>query len=561
MRKDHKAFRYSKLLWWAVLLPPAILILAPAAMLLISSLRDAPPGAAGTWTLGNYLTVLGSHRVWSVALTTLWIALTSTAISLSTGIFMAWLVTRTDVPGRQVLASAAVIPFLAPGLVVAIGWAILGNPDNGVLNEAVHALTHGHEAVFNVYSYGGVALVMSFPASGFIYLMMVGPLSNMDPSLEDSARLSGASRWQILRRIQVPLIMPAFFPFAVLAFIRAIEAFEVPQILGTPAGIYVFINYIYDALKVKSPPHYGEAIALSVIIGTAALVMVALQAHVQHAAATVTGRGFQPRRNRLGRWRIPCAVIAWTYLGLVLLPLGAIAVSSFWRYLGNFDPALFTFENYTFIAGDATTRRAVFNTIALMLIASTACVVIGSIVSFTLLRKIKTGRRSIEAIFLIPWAVPGLILGVALLWTYINVPGLYGTFTAVLLGFITLGIPLAMRSTSSVLEQISPDLEEAGMVHGGNVSATIRRIVVPLIFPSLVAAWFTLATLFSRELSVSVMLYGYGSEVTSVQLLSYWEQGHGTRVAALSVLLVVFVFGLYVAQQRLTRSPHVPMNS
>ncbi len=553
-----KPLKGNAWLWWAVIAPPLLLIAVPAGTLVASSFRDAPPGAGGAWTLANYASVLLNPRVWSVAVTTFWIALAATVLALSAGFFLAWLVARTDIPGRRVLSVVAIVPFLAPSLVVAIGWAILGNPDNGVINLFFRGLTHGTGNAIDVYSYGGVALVMSFPAAGFIYLMMLGPLGNSDPSLEDSARLSGASPWYVFRTISVPLLMPAFLPFAIIAFIRAIEAFEVPQILGTPAGIYVFINFIYDALKVQTPPHYGTAISLSVLVGTGALVIVAVAARLQQTRATVTGKGFQPRRIKLRKSKVPCLIAAWGYLALVLLPLGAIVLSSFWKFLGNYDPKLATLANYQFILTDATTQRALLNTVALMFVASTVCVAIGALVSFALIRKIRFGRIAIDAVLLIPWAIPGLVLGVALLWTYINVPGMYGTFWGVLAGFITLGIPLAMRSTGSVLAQLSPDLEEASAVHGANAGTTLRRIVVPLIMPGLVSAWFTLATLFSRELSVAVMLYGFGSEVASVQLLSYWQQGEGTRVAALSVLLVAFVFGLYVLQQRVTNGARVP---
>lgn len=553
-----KPLKGNSWLWWLVILPPLLLVAVPASTLVINSFRDAPPGAAGSWTLANYVAVLASRRVWSVAATTFWIALAATTLALSAGFFMAWLVARTDIPGRRILSFVAIVPFLAPSLVVAIGWAILGNPDNGIINVFYRWLVHGPGNIVDVYSYAGVALVMSFPAAGFIYLMMLGPLGNSDPSLEDSARLSGASPWYVFRTIQVPLLMPAFLPFAIIAFIRAIEAFEVPQILGTPAGIYVFINFIYDALKIQTPPHYGTAIALSVIVGSGALLIVAVAAQLQQARATVSGKGFQPRRIKLGKTKIPCLIAVWGYLGLLLLPLGAIVLSSFWRFLGSYDPKLATLANYRFIATDPTTHRALLNTVALMFLASTVCVVIGCLLSFALLRKIRFGRGAIDAVLLIPWAIPGLILGVALLWTYINVPGLYGTFFGVLLGFVTLGIPLAMRSTGSVLSQLGSELEEASAVHGANAVTTLRRIVVPLIMPGLVSAWFTLATLFSRELSVPVMLYGYGSEVAAVQLLSYWEQGEGTRVAALSVLMVAFVFLLYVLQQKVTKNLRIP---
>lgn len=540
-------------IWWAVIVPPLLLILIPVGGLFVDSFRDAPPGAAGAWTVGNYLAVLGSRSVWAVAGTTFWIALGSTSLALCAGFFLAWLVARTDIPGRRILSVLAFAPFLAPSLIVAIGWAILANPDNGIVNGFFRAATHTQGTVIDVYSYWGVALVMSFPPAGFIYLVMLGPLSNTDPSLEDSARLSGASSWYAFRTIQLPLLLPAFVPFAVIAFVRAIEAFDVPLILGTPAGIYVFINYIYDALKVQTPPRYGNAIALSVIVGTLALLIFALQAQLHHARATVTGKGFQPRRIKLRRATIPCLILAWGYLALLFLPLVAIVLSSFWPFLGNYTTGKPTLDNYAFIASDPTTIRALRNTVLLMFLASTICVVVGCLVSYALVRRLRRARPVVEALLTMPWALPGLVLGVALLWSYINVPGLYGTFWAVFLGFVTLGIPLGMRSTTSVLTQLGSELEEASAVHGANVATTLWRIVVPLALPGLLAAWFTLATLFSRELSVSVMLYGYGSEVASVELLSYWSQGEGTRAAALSVLLIVLVFALYVLQRQFTK--------
>jgi iron(III) transport system permease protein len=256
-----------RLAGWLIVIPPVLLAMIPVAMLLVRSFRDAPPGAAGHWTFGNYAALFSSVRLLVVAFNTVWVALCATALALLAGTSMAWVVARTDIPGRRVLEALAIVPFLTPGIVTAIGWGILANPDNGLLNTAWHALTRSSASPLNIYSYLGVAVVLAFPASGFIYLMMLGPMRNFNSSFEDAARLSGASAMRVFRSIQLPLIWPALAPVAVLAFLRALEAFEVPVVLGTPAGVIILINYVYELLKIDTPPRYGLALALSVVVG------------------------------------------------------------------------------------------------------------------------------------------------------------------------------------------------------------------------------------------------------------------------------------------------------
>jgi iron(III) transport system permease protein len=539
-----------------VVIPPLILALVPVAMLLLGSFRDSPPGAAGHWTFANYAALFSNVRVVAVVLNTAWVALFATTLAILAGCGMAWLVTRTDIPGRRLLEALGIVPFLTPGIVTAIGWGILANPDNGLLNLAWRALTHTTLSPLNIYSYLGVAFVLAFPASGFAYLMMLGPMRNLSSSFGEAARLSGAGALRTFRSIHLPLLWPALAPIAMLAFLRAIEAFEVPVILGTPAGVIVLINYVYQLLKIDTPPRYGLALALSVVVGGIAISAIALQAREAdlQSGVSITGKEQQTTPIALGPWALPSLVLIWGYLAVaVLLPLGTIAATAFMHYSGVFSLAAVTFDNFGGIFHDAATLRAIANTLILVVVCSTLSAVIGGAAGYVLQTKRVPFPWLIEAAILVPWALPGLIFGLAALWTYIYIPGAYGTLAGLIVAYITLGVPIAMRSLRSVLRQIGTELEEAARVHGAGLATTLRRIVVPLVLPGMIGAWFTLAAIFSRELAATVMLYGFGSETVSVQLLSYWDQGRGTYVAALSVMLVLFLFALYAAQQVLVR--------
>lgn len=541
-----------RLAGWLVVIPPLVLALVPVAMLLVGSFRDAPPGAAGHWTLGNYAALWANARLVTVALNTAWVALFATALAVVAGFGMAWLVTRTDIPGRRLLEALAILPFLTPGIVTAIGWGILANPDNGLLNSAWRALAHSPSAPLNVYSYPGVALVLAFPASGFTYLMLLGPMRNLSASFDEAARLSGAGAVRTFRSIHLPLLWPALVPIAILAFLRAIEAFEVPVILGTPAGVVVLINYVYELLKIDTPPRYGLALALSIVIGGVAISIIALQAREadQQSAVSVTGKEQQGAPIRLGPWALPSLVLMWGYLTVAaLLPLGTIAATAFMHYSGIFSLSALTLGNFAGIFGDAVTLRAIANTVILVVVCSTLSAAIGAAVAYVLQTRRVPAPWLIEAAILVPWALPGLIFGLAALWTYIYIPGAYGTLASLIVAYVTMGVPIVMRSVRSVLRQLGDELEEAARVHGAGLLTTLRRVVAPLVLPAIIGAWFTLAGIFSRELAATVMLYGFGSETVSVQLLSYWDQGAGTYVAALSLLLVLFLFALYAAQQ------------
>ena len=543
-------------LYWIWLLPlafAAVLILYPTLMLIAGSFSDAPPGEPGNLTIRNYIDAIGDKGFYKIAFNSFWMAVLATVLSVSSGFFLAWLVNRTDVPFRRSIEAAAILAFLIPGSLQAIGWAVLANPDSGIVNSAWRSLTGSPRPLIDIYSYAGIAFVLAQHAAGFVYLMLIGPMRNLDPSLEESARMSGASGWQVFAKVQLPLLWPAVLPLAVLAFIRAIESFEVPVILGTPARVFVITNEIYYKLKILSPPEYGIAIALSVMISLVMGILLAVHGRlaVRRSVASLTGKGYRPRRVDLGRWRWPCLALA---LGFALLsslaPLGIIVTASFFKVFGLFELRLLTLDNYVDVLGDPAVFRAVGNTLLLMAAAASVCVVLGGLSASAMHRSLRASRGAAEAVLSVPWAMPGLVFGMAMLWAYISLPGFYGTLLVLGVAYVTLGLPIGVRSASAILDQLSPDLEESALMHGATQWQTVMRIVVPLAWPGLVAAWFVLATIFSRELAASVMLYGHGSETVSVMLLGYWEQGKGTYVAVMAVIMLA-ILGVLIAAERI----------
>ena len=542
--------------WSALPLLLCAIVLYPVSMLVIGSFSDSPPGEPGSFTLENYTALFSDGSLLRLTINTLGIASLSTTGAVTSGVFMAWLVTRTDIPFKRLIEIVAILPFLVPASLLAIGWAIMANPDIGLLNKLWWSIAGGNDPLLDVYTYGGVAFVMAQHPAGFVYLMSVAPFRNLDPDFENAARMSGASEWQIFRKVQLPLLSVALIPAIVYTGIRAFEAFEIPVILGTPARVMVFTNEIYSRLKILTPPQYGWTFAvaclLTFVFGLTLIMLMNRRA--SKSFVTVTGKGYRAQEIRLGRWIWVCGALVVLYaLCTSLLPLATIVLSSFFRSFGIYELRNITIGNYVAVLGDASVQRALGNTFMLIFAAGSACVLAATVAAYTLKRRLPRMQTPVTAILSIPWAMPGLVLGLAMLWAYIRIPGMYGSLLGMGIGLVTMGLSVAIASVSANIEQLGAELEESAIVHGGDFLQTFRRILVPLLWPSMIAAWFVLASMFSRELAMTSLLYGPGSEVLSVVLLRYWEQGRGNYVAVLSVVFIALILVLFLAEKILMR--------
>jgi iron(III) transport system permease protein len=524
----------------------AFLSIYPLSMLLYGSLHSTPPGVAGTFNLDGYQQVLTRQSLITL-LNTVGISLAKTIPSLILAVLLAWILARTDTPFRGALEVLVTLPFFIPPILTAMAWGMLGNPQVGLLNQLYQWLTGSSSSPINVYPYGGVVWHMMQYSVPFLFLLIVDAFRAMDPSLEEAARMCGATRLRTFRTITLQLMLPALTGAAILSFIRGIENFESPLFFGSPAGIRVITTDIYDSINQSSPPQYQYATAVSFVILTLLFLIVLLQWKLLRGRSftTVSGKGYSPAVMKLGRWRwATFAFCALFFVVTVVLPIGQLLIGSFFKFFGFYQWDTLTLEHYQAVFGSNEFWRGFGNTMLLGLMGATLTMVLGGAVAYISVRTRWRGRSLIDAMAWLPWMMPGIVLGLGFLWGFALLPHaipIYGTIWALLLAYISLGTPLSVRVMSSAYSQLSYDIEECSRVHGASWLQTMHRIVIALVWPSFAVGWVLVFFGIMRELSASVLLYSVGSEVLSVVLLKLWVNGNAEQVSVIGLMMMVLV--------------------
>jgi iron(III) transport system permease protein len=529
-----------------LLLILSFLTLYPLSMLLYGSLHSTPPGMAGEFNLQGYRDILTAENV-IVLVNTVGLSFAKTIPSILLAVLFAWICARTDTPYRGALEVLITLPFFIPPILTAMAWGMLGNKQVGVINMAWQWLTGMTSSPINVYSYGGIVWHMMQYSTPFLFLFIVDAFRAMDPSLEESSRMCGASRWTTFRRVTVILMLPAIISSFMLSLIRGIESFESPLFFGLPAGITVITTEIYNAINHRATPGYQYATALSFAIMVLMFLLVIWQWHLLRGRTftTVTGKGYSPSVTRLGRWRwVTFGFCILFFVVTVVLPVGQLAVGSVFKFFGFYQADMLTLEHYTAVFQNKDVWRAARNTMLLGLFGATATMVLGGIVAYVTVRTRWRGRRLIDALAWLPWMMPGMVLGVGFLWAFAMLPGpipIYGTIWALLLAYMALGTPIAVRVMSNAYHQLSFDLEECSRVHGANWWQTLWRILIALAWPSFAVGWVLTFFGIMRELSASILLYSVGSEVLSVTLLKLWANGQAEQVSVIGLMMMLLV--------------------
>ncbi|HET9672539.1 MAG TPA: iron ABC transporter permease [Actinomycetota bacterium] len=483
-------------------------------------------------------------------------AIGSTTISVVLGTTLAYLQARTDVPFKRLVFAASLVPLIIPGILHTVAWILLFSPEIGVLNAWLEPV-FGPRA-FNVYSMPGMIWVEGLHLSPLVFLLMSAAFRSMDPSLEESALMSGARMRTVIRRITLPLVVPALSAAILVMMVRVLEAFEVPAILGIRAREWVFVSRIYESLD-DFPPKYGEggALAMSLLLLTS--VGVLIQSRLSRrgkAFQTVTGKGFRPRGLPLGRRRWPAAGLVFVYfLVAVVMPVLVLIYSSLLPFYA--EPSAeqfsrFTLENYVATFTRPHTLNAFKNSLVLGIGSATAVMFFMAIASWLVVRTRLPGRWLVDNLAFSPLAIPGLVMGVALLFVYLRFPlPIYGTLWILFLAYCTRYMPYGMRYSSSSMVQISGELEESAQTSGASWWQTFRRVNLPLLMPGLIAGWIYIVLVSFRELSSSILLYSPGNEVLSIVIWERWENGQFTQLAALGMVMVATLVVLVVLATRL----------
>jgi iron(III) transport system permease protein len=383
----------------------------------------------------------------------------------------------------------------------------------------------------------------------------------MDPALEESAVMSGASVLQVVSRVTLPLVWPAIFATLLILFVRAIESFEVPALLGLPVGIQVFTSAIYRAVH-RYPSEIGLASSYAVTLLLITSAGVYFQSRLStrgNRYATMTGKGFRPRLIDLGRWRYLTVGIFLSYFVLiVVLPFAVLLWSSLQRYYSV--PSLealqrLTLEPYRTILSYPSLMRSVWNSLLLAVGSATLIMLVTSVICWIVVKTKLPGRWLLDNFASLPMVFPGIVLGLAIMILYLYLPiGVYGTIWILLIAYVTRFLPYGLRYNTTSMLQIHRELEESAAMSGASWVTTFRRIVLPLLKPGLVAGWIYIVIVSIRELSSSILLYSPGTEVISILIWELWENGQYVELSALGVMFILALFVLVLVAQLVSRS-------
>lgn len=469
----------------------------------------------------------------------------SALLSTVTGTALAYLTVRTNAPLKPVLYATSVVPLIIPGILFTIAWIFLLSEDIGVINQGLGAIGLDFLKI-NVFSLPGMIIVDGLHLSPIVFLLMFAAFRAMDPSLEESALMSGAGLPTMFRRVTLPLVRPALMAAGLVMVVRGLESFETPALLGIPARKYVFTSRIFDALNTY-PVRYDRAgvYSLTLIIITAIGLFYVRWANRQaERYQVITGKGFRPRPLDLGKWRWPVAVAFILYfLIVVVAPLAILFYASLLPFFTPPSPDVFelmSLDNYRAIPELDNVMRALRNSLILAVGSATFLMLFMSVVSWIVIRTRVRGRSGLDTLTAFPLAYPGLVLGVALIFIYLRFPlPIYGTLWILFIVYITRYMPYGMRYASTSMSQIGGELEESATMSGARWWDTFRRIILPLITPGLLAGWVYVMIVSMRELSSSLLLYKPGTEVFSVVIWQLWADGYTTRLAAVGVVMVL----------------------
>ena len=511
---------------------------------------------AAEFTFGNYLAAYGDAETARLFLTSLQFAVGVAAFAFVLGTSLAWLNERSNTPFKSLCYALTLIPLVVPGILFTVAWILLGSPKIGLINLGLMHLLGLESPLFDIYSMWGMIWVDGLHYSPMAFLLMTAAFRAMDPSLEESATMSGANVLQVIWHVTLKLSWPAIFATLLILFVRAIESFEVPALLGLPVGIQVFTSSIYQAVH-RYPSQVGlastYAITLLLITAVGTYFISRLSASGSKYS-TMTGKGFRPRQVDLGRWRWVAASFFLLYFTLiVLLPFAVLLWSSFQSFYAV--PSIealskLTLEPYRFVLSYPNLGRAVWNSVVLSFGSATLIMLITSVICWIVVKTQLPGRWLLDNLASLPMVFPGLVLGLALMIFYLNVDiGVYGTMWILFIAYVTRFMPYGLRFNTTSMLQIHKELEESAAMSGASWATSFRRIVLPLLKPGLVAGWIYIMIVSIRELSSSILLYSPGTEVVSIIIWELWENGQYVELSALGVLFILVLFTLVLVAQ------------
>ncbi|MCC6890521.1 MAG: iron ABC transporter permease [Hyphomicrobiales bacterium] len=550
--------------WLLIGIPVALVVwlaIAPLTFLVWQSVLTPHTAARpAEFTLDNFRTAYFSAETLALFVNSVIFASGTAVLALMLGTALAWMNERTNTPFKTLFFALSIIPLVIPGILFTVAWMLLASPKIGLINVTLQWLFGTDYVFFNIYTMAGMIWVDGLHYSPIAFLLMTAAFRSMDPSLEESAQMSGASVLQIARRITFRLAWPAVLGSLLILFVRAIESFEVPALLGLPVGIHVYTSAIYQAIH-QYPSQIGLASSYAITLLVLCCFGIYLQSRLAYQStrfSTVTGKGFRPRTIDLGRWRwAAAAVFVLYFIVIVLLPFLVLVWTSLQKYYSapSWDAlSRLSFDNYRTVLDYPGFWTTVRNSLFLSLTSATTIMVVAAVIAWVVVRTRIPGRWILDSLASMPLVFPGIVLGLAIMICYLVIDiGIYNTIWIMLVAYVTRFLPYGMRYVSTSMMQIHKELEESAAMSGASWSMNFRRIVLPLLKPGLLAGFIYVVIVSIRELSSSILLYSPGNEVVSIMIWELWQNGQYVELSALGVMLILLLFVLVMIAQLVGR--------
>jgi iron(III) transport system permease protein len=522
------------------------LIVTPVIIVLVRSFTTARLGAAVGFSLDNYLRVLHDPKILPMLSNSVVYAGGSALFGTLVGAMLAWIVARTNTPGKALVELMPLYPILMPPVMKNIAWVLLLSPKSGILNNLLHQFFGIEGIVFNAFSLPAMIWVFGLTCVTLGYLFLLPVFLSFDPSLEESAYIAGSRPMRTLLRITFPLAVPAFLSALVLNFLRGLRSFETPVLQGSPGGIDVFVSKVYDSMSVDYNPGLATAYSgVLIVLSIAALLLYVRTTRFSERYATITGKGYRVKVVDIGAWKYAAFVAVFVYFLIgIAIPFVVLIITSlipyydyetFMQFPSNIDLGSYhrVIHHPSFVSG-------LYNSLALSLIIALVTVLAGIVMAFTIYRTKVYGSKVFEFIGTIPLAFPPLVLSLGLIIAVIDSP-FYNTLWALGAGLFIAYFPYALRNASGAIVNIHRELDEAAWVHGARWRHVFFKVTLPLLKPSIAGALFYIFIEAIRNIDVAVLLVAPGMEYGPVTLFEYFRVGQWAEAAAGGVIYLLIL--------------------
>ncbi|HEY3919733.1 MAG TPA: iron ABC transporter permease [Stellaceae bacterium] len=542
-----------------VLLATGFFVLYPLVLLLYGSFVVAKPGGGTMLGVAAWVSAWNQAGMVQSVVNTAARTLATEVVSLPVAILIAWLVARTDLPGKRLIDNFMWIAFFLPVLPVLLGWILLFDPDYGIVNQALMKALHLAQPPFDIYSFAGIVFVhLASRAIATKYIFLMPAFRNLDSALEEAAHVVGSGMLTTIRLILVPLLLPAILITAAISLIHSLESFEIELILGPPINFYVFSTKMYQLMQ-QSPPFFNEATVLGLAVLVVILPLILWQQRLLagNRFVTVTGKA-QQHPFRLGRWRKPAfATLLVLGLFITVAPAVCLVLGTFMNIFGRFDLAeVWTADHWSEVLGDPLLLRALWNTLIMAGAASLVGVLWFALVAYISVRTRYRGRRLLDFITWLPASLPGVILSLGLLWMFLTVPlfrPLYGTIAVLVVAVLINAATTGTQLIKSNMVQIGAELEEAAFVSGAGRVATYGAVVLPLLAPVLLSAALYIFNAAARNVATIVMIATGGNRPLALLQIDYMIDGQYEAASIVGVLIVAMTWGVAMVARGLGR--------